>query len=63
MPLREPAWTFEYTIDCGVTPEFAWNFWTKVSNWVLDADVDSIEIDGRSSRVQRVSRTASVLAE
>jgi hypothetical protein len=45
MPLREPAWTFEYTIDCGVTPEFAWNFWTQVSNWVLDADVDSIEID------------------
>jgi hypothetical protein len=46
MPLREPAWTFEYTIDCGVTPEFAWNFWTQVSNWALDADVDSIEIDG-----------------
>jgi hypothetical protein len=45
MPLDEPAWTFEYTIDCGVTAEFAWNFWTPVSNWKLDADVDSIEID------------------
>jgi hypothetical protein len=46
MILREPAWTFQYAIDCGVTPEFAWNFWTQVSNWALDADVDSVEIDG-----------------
>ena len=42
----EPGWAFEHSIDCGVTTEFAWNFWTDVSNWVLDADVDSIEIDG-----------------
>jgi Polyketide cyclase / dehydrase and lipid transport len=40
------AWTFEHSIDCGVSVEFAWNFWTNVSNWVLDADVESIEIDG-----------------
>ena len=43
MPL---AWTFEHSVDCAVTPDFAWNFWTNVSNWSLDADVDSIEIDG-----------------
>jgi hypothetical protein len=43
MPLHEPAWTFEYTIDCAVSAEFAWNFWTQVSNWKLDADVESIE--------------------
>src|SRR5271166_5328110 len=42
----EYAWTFEHSIDCAVTAEFAWNFWTNVRNWVLDADVDSIEIDG-----------------
>lgn len=41
-----PAWKFEHSIDCAVSPEFAWKFWTNVSNWVLDADVDSIEIDG-----------------
>jgi hypothetical protein len=42
----ENAWTFEHSIDCGETAEFAWNFWTNVSNWVLDADVASVEIDG-----------------
>jgi hypothetical protein len=42
----EPAWTFEHSIDCGVTAGFAWTFWTNVSNWALDADVESIEIDG-----------------
>jgi len=24
----------------------AWDFWTNVSNWALDADVDSVEIHG-----------------
>src|ERR1700704_4202484 len=43
MPL---AWTFEHSIDCAVTPDFAWNFWTNVNNWSLDADVNFIEIDG-----------------
>ena len=42
----EPAWTFEHSIDCAVTAEFAWNFWTNVSNWALGADVESIEING-----------------
>jgi hypothetical protein len=46
MPQSAHAWTFEYSVDCGVAPEFAWNFWTNVQNWVLDADVESIEIDG-----------------
>ncbi len=42
----EHAWKFEHSIDCAVTTEFAWNFWTNVDNWALDADVESIEIDG-----------------
>jgi hypothetical protein len=42
----EQAWTFEYSMECGVTAEFAWNFWTNVSNWTLDADMESVEIDG-----------------
>jgi hypothetical protein len=46
---------FEYSIDCAVTPEFAWNFWTRVSNWTLDADVTSIEIDGPFSAGARGS--------
>lgn len=39
-------WVFENAIECGVSIQFAWNFWTNVSNWVLDPDVDSIEIQG-----------------
>ena len=46
MPQDEHPWTFEHSIDCGVTAEFAWTFWTNVSNWTLDADVESVEIDG-----------------
>jgi hypothetical protein len=41
-----PDWSFEHSIQCDVTPEFAWDFWTDVQHWALDADVDSIEIDG-----------------
>src|SRR5437763_12449548 len=46
MPYDEPAWIFEHSIACDVTPEFAWKFWTNVDNWALDADVVSIEMDG-----------------
>jgi len=42
----EQACTLEYSMECGVTAEFAWNFWTNVSNWALDADMESVEIDG-----------------
>jgi hypothetical protein len=40
------AWAFEHSIECGVTVQFAWDFWTDIRNWALDADVESIEIDG-----------------
>ena len=43
---NENAWSFEHSVDCGVTVEFAWNFWTDVRNWALDADLESVEIDG-----------------
>src|SRR5437667_3197599 len=39
-------WEFEHAIECSVSIQFAWTFWTNVRNWVLDADVDSIEIQG-----------------
>ena len=42
----EPAWTYEHSADCEVTVEFAWNFWTNVKNWALDADIESVELDG-----------------
>jgi len=42
----EPAWAFEHFVDCEVSTEFAWDFWTNVKNWALDADVESVEIEG-----------------
>src|SRR5215472_10716555 len=43
---HEPAWTFEHSVDCGADAQFAWNFRTDVSNWALDADVESVGIEG-----------------
>ena len=40
------AWSFEYSIECPVSREFAWQFWTDVRNWKLDADVEAIEMGG-----------------
>ena len=39
-------WTFEHTIECSVSSDFAWKFWTKVENWVVDADLESVELRG-----------------
>lgn len=41
--------------------DFAWRFWTNVSNWTLDSDVESVEIDGpfaagaRGATIGRIS--------
>jgi hypothetical protein len=42
----QPAWSFEHSVECDAPAKFAWSFWTDVQNWKLDADVESIEIDG-----------------
>lgn len=39
-------WALEHTIECGVSAAFAWDFWTPVGNWALDADVESVELLG-----------------
>ena len=39
-------WSFEHTVECDVSREFAWRFWTNVDNWKLDSDVVSVELDG-----------------
>src|SRR5437763_3318148 len=40
------AWSFEYSVECPVTSDFAWRFWTDTDTWRLDADVESVERDG-----------------
>jgi len=42
----EEAWRLEHSVECEVTKEFAWSFWTHVPNWKLDADVEAVELDG-----------------
>lgn len=46
MQQEDTAWSFEHSVDCRVSVESAWRFWTTVSNWALDADVESVAIDG-----------------
>jgi hypothetical protein len=40
-------YTFEYSIACPVSRDFAWRFWSDVDNWArVDPAVESVEIDG-----------------
>ena len=41
-----PQWVFEHAMECSVPIELAWNFWTNIGNWALDADVESVELHG-----------------
>ena len=41
-----PVWRFEFSINCAVPRDFAWSFWTDVRNWALDADVESVSLNG-----------------
>lgn len=42
----EEIWAFEHSVQCPVPREFAWDYWTDVSNWTLDSDVDFVELEG-----------------
>jgi hypothetical protein len=35
-----------HSIECAVSRDFAWNFWTNVENLARDPDVESIALDG-----------------
>ena len=40
-------WKFEHSVECRVSRDFAWQFWTNVDNWaVVDPGVDSVKLDG-----------------
>jgi hypothetical protein len=43
--MDEP-WSFEHSVVCPVSLAVAWQFWTTVDNWRLDADVESVQLDG-----------------
>jgi len=56
-------WTFEHTIECSVSSDFAWKFWTKVENWVVDADLESVELRVGSPLGLMASRIAKAPEE
>ena len=40
-------WKFVHSVDCRATADFAWQYWTTVSNWAaVDPAIDSVTIDG-----------------
>jgi len=37
----------EHTVECPVSREFAWRFWSNVANWaIVDPAVESVVLDG-----------------
>ena len=40
-------WSFEHSVECRASREFAWQFWTTFSNWpAVDSSVESVTLDG-----------------
>ncbi|MGH9834184.1 MAG: hypothetical protein ACREBD_29945 [Blastocatellia bacterium] len=37
---------FEHSVECQVSRDFAWRFWTNVANWTFDTSVESVTLDG-----------------
>ena len=40
------SWAFEHAVDCPVSRELAWRFWSTVENWLIDVSVESVTLDG-----------------
>ena len=40
------VWSFEFSVHCPVSTDFAWSYWTNVANWTLDLDVESVTLNG-----------------
>jgi hypothetical protein len=39
-------WELSHSIHCHVPRAFAWAYWSNVSNWAFDADIERVVIDG-----------------
>ncbi|HYY58570.1 MAG TPA: SRPBCC family protein [Pyrinomonadaceae bacterium] len=41
------SYEFEHSIECPVSRDFAWQFWSNVENWAaVDPAVESVELSG-----------------
>ena len=60
----DSVWSFEFSVDCSVSADFAWRYWTNVKNWLLDRDVESVALDGpfeRGSRGITISKSSGAI--
>ena len=49
-------WTFEHSVECKVDRNFAWQFWTNVSNWAeVDSSLEYATLDGRFESGARIT--------
>lgn len=53
--MSEPAWEFQYSIECNATRQFAWRFWTDIANW--NDPPAKFDLDGPFQTGARVTTT------
>jgi hypothetical protein len=53
--MSKSAWTFEYSIECNTSRQFAWSYWTNISNW--NDPPARFELDGPFAIGSRLTTT------
>jgi hypothetical protein len=39
-------WEFEHSVETTAKRDFAWGFWTDVSNWAFDTSIEWVRLEG-----------------
>ena len=50
-----PAWTFEHSVKCSTSCQFAWTYWTDITNW--NDPPAKFELDGPFAVGSRLTTT------
>jgi hypothetical protein len=53
--MNEPAWTFEHSVQCHASRDFAWTYWTNIANW--NDPPAKFELDGPFAVGSRLTTT------
>jgi hypothetical protein len=53
--MNEPAWTFQHSVECNASREFAWRYWTDIANW--NDPPAKFELDGPFDAGSRLTTT------
>ena len=51
--MGESAWEFQHLIECSATRQFAWAYWTNISNW--DDPPAKFKLEGRFENGSRLT--------